>query len=546
MIKHIDPKLGIAYLDGQLDAAQQAQLERHLADCSTCQAQLREHQTMHDILHAAGKAFSPQPVQAPNWSAVRPMPGKGHLWKTLLNNGAQLAAAGAAILLILVVIWQLRPVVPAVEPTALIDETPIPTAEPAAVETAVSTPITSIFPHTSPVAPTAAATKAPTVTATIPARQTITGSNISAVSLNNQGRAAFVVDGMLYVETESGTAVFSTIANHVLPNTLDWSADGQELLFFSQPDAEEQPVVLDWSAKTGLLTPLSDLVTRQLPDIPFTHVHWADEGRKLLLTASGQLIRDSEWDSSVWLADLDTGHLTMVVEATALKDVEWLNSDSFMMMVDCGRNCTILMAFDTTKTLLWKAYRDRPDYEAASDLFVLQSEEQRVLVLNTYDQPQTIDALDTATGTRSTLLELDDDVQFVVQPPMLAANGQILIFQVVDEVGQTAVQTLNLKSGAVRTIEFAQEQFTFGTGSWDSAGNYFIYSGLDPDIGAGYVYLWQPVNDAANLIHAAAGDGSFHNFVWTEDGRRVFFNLDNQELWQYDLITEELRAIAGH
>jgi hypothetical protein len=86
---------------------------------------------------------------------------------------------------------------------------------------------------------------------------------------------------------------------------------------------------------------------------------------------------------------------------------------------------------------------------------------------------------------------------------------------------------------------------TFGGGAWDTAGNYFIYSVTDPTIGATYVYLWQPGNNTTRLIQAAAGEDRFQNFTWTRDGRYVYYNLGNRELWQYDVVAGELRAVAG-
>jgi hypothetical protein len=167
------------------------------------------------------------------------------------------------------------------------------------------------------------------------------------------------------------------------------------------------------------------------------------------------------------------------------------------------------MAFDKAKTLLWKAYVDRPEREAASDLFVVQPAQSRILLLNTFDQPQTVDVLNTATGAITPILELDDGMEFGGHLPYLAADGRILLFQVVDEDGQSAIQTLHLEDGTTGTVALQHTQFTFGGGAWDAAGNYFIYSVTDQTIGAAYVYLWQLGNNRTELIQATASEAHF-------------------------------------
>jgi anti-sigma factor RsiW len=544
MIRHINSKVGLAYFEGRLDAAQQAKLERHLADCPACRSQMLEHQTTHDLLLAAGQDFSAEPSRIPNWSQVKPQQAQRPLWKTIFHNGSQLAMAGIALVLLLVFIWQLRPQQPILEVVPSVTATGVSNYEPTPQATTLPSPAVSII-GISPTDAAPTATTEPTPETAERNTYTIAADEISAVALNGQGRAAFVADGTLYVETAAHSAAYTAIADHAQNRPPVWSADGQELLFFSEADDTGLPVLMHWTADTGRLTPLSDLIDRPLPDVSFRNVHWAADGREILLPAFGQLAQDSEWDSSVWLADLDSGHMSLVVEATALKSVEWLNSDEFMMTVDCGMDCTIMMAYDRVKTLLWKAYHERPEFEAASDFYVLQPNERRILILNTFDSPQTVDVLNTATGEIATVLELTGGVEFAGQQPYLAANGRILVYQVVGEAGETTIQTFNLEDRTTGTLTLQHEQFTFGGGAWDSAGNYFIYSVTDAAIGAAYVYLWQPGNNTTKLVQAAAGEARFQHFTWTVDGRYVYYNLGYRELWQYDVVAGELRGVAG-
>ena len=50
MVKHITPWLN-AYLDGELSAAQLRQVEKHLAECDECQAELEQMRSLSALLH---------------------------------------------------------------------------------------------------------------------------------------------------------------------------------------------------------------------------------------------------------------------------------------------------------------------------------------------------------------------------------------------------------------------------------------------------------------------------------------------------------------
>jgi len=50
MVKHITPWLN-AYLDGELSAAQLRQVEKHLAECDECQAELEQMRNLSALLH---------------------------------------------------------------------------------------------------------------------------------------------------------------------------------------------------------------------------------------------------------------------------------------------------------------------------------------------------------------------------------------------------------------------------------------------------------------------------------------------------------------
>ncbi len=544
-MNHINPKVGLAYLEGRLDGAQQAKLERHLADCQQCQAELLEHQTTHDLLQAAGQDFTPEPVRIPKWSDVYERQPARPLLNTIFQYSSQLAMAAVALTLLLVFIWQLRPQEPLLELAPTVTATGQTVFEPTPQATALPSPAVIIIPGIESTVTVPETITEPTPISPVSPPTRITGNEISAVGVSQQGRSAFVVDDTLYIETAAYSGTFTPIADNAQPRPPIWSGNGQEMFFFSETAGSELPTLILWTAETGLLTPLADLVDRSLPEVSFRNVHWAINSRKILLPAFGKLALDSEWDSNVWLVDLDTGHMTLVVEAIALKNVRWLTEDQFLMTLDCGIDCTIMMAYDTAKTLLWKAYIDRPEREAASDYYVVQPDQARILLLNTFDQPQRVDGLAVETGQITPVLELAAGEEFVGHHPYLAADGRILLYLVKDQSGKTAVRTLNLEDLTGGTLYLDHDTFTFGGGAWDIAGNYFIYSVTDPEIGADYVYLWQPGNNRTELIQAAAGVTGFHNFTWTTDGRYVYYNLGSRELWQFDIVTQELRTVAG-
>ena len=118
MSKHIDAELGLAYLDGRLDPAQRAKLERHLAECMACQAQLRQHQATHSLLQKSGQTFQATPVRTPAWTVVRRRQEKWAGTQTIMRSTLQLATVGAVAVLIVVLLLSYQPDEPTIEPAA--------------------------------------------------------------------------------------------------------------------------------------------------------------------------------------------------------------------------------------------------------------------------------------------------------------------------------------------------------------------------------------------------------------------------------------------
>ena len=55
MVKHVTPRLS-AYLDGELPDAQLRQVEKHLAECDECQAELEQMRNLSALLHETNPA----------------------------------------------------------------------------------------------------------------------------------------------------------------------------------------------------------------------------------------------------------------------------------------------------------------------------------------------------------------------------------------------------------------------------------------------------------------------------------------------------------
>jgi hypothetical protein len=78
-------------------------------------------------------------------------------------------------------------------------------------------------------------------------------------------------------------------------------------------------------------------------------------------------------------------------------------------------------------------------------------------------------------------------------------------------------------------------------GRWSPDGQFFIYTDGDE------VYLWQPGNASPQLLHSGITKhyDLLRDFAWTPDSQRVYFTINELELWVYELATGEARLIAA-
>lgn len=602
MSKHINARIGLAYLENRLDAAQRAKVERHLADCASCRRQLQQHQASHHLLQTAAQDFAPQPRTMPSWPAVRRRYEKRQAVGTMRQTGLRLAAAGLTVLFVVfVAVWYL-PLSGNVEPAAsAVPPTMAPTAEPPTT-VPVLPPATDLpalpLPEITPI-PDASPVAAPAQQASpSPTADPLVGAQLSLPILNAQGQVAFVQDGVLYAETGVGSGKFTAVARQVAPEIQGedgpvanppaaWSPDGRQLLFFYRDGGSDSLAyqVGIWSAASGELTTLQQWVERPLPTIPFSSFRWSPEGDKILLTTSDRLTADSAWTSGVWVANLATGQWELVVEARELVNTAWLSNDVFLLQLRCGANCAIVMAYNEQRHLLWKAYAEQEEVAVMSALFSLRPDHHTLLHLNSFGPVRTVDLLDTTSGEISAIWELAAGTYFAAADPQLSPDGRYILFDVVTEreTGTTALHLIDRNGrlygqrengrfldwrpgggpvivqamagdkqqlvywpldGAAARVFVKPRNFNFVSGKWSPDGRYFIYNALDESIGANYLYLWQPESGVPSLIHAAAATDPFQHFTWTPDAQHFYFNLGNQALWQYSVATEALTLIA--
>lgn len=585
MSKHIDAELGLAYLEGRLDPARRAKLERHLAECVACQTQLHQHQATHSLLQKSGQAFQAMPVQTPAWSTLRSRQAKWTGTQTIRRTTLQFAAVGAVVVLFVVLLLTYQPDEPTIEPAASSEPDATTTMEGVITTTPLAnlsaTPVNALPLPTHEATPGFNSTLPLTATTNVTPLTTVTpGLLMSSAFVSASGQVAFTRDGMLYVTSNDSEMVeIARLAEPlvgddgpVVHDAAAWSPDGHALLFFTTPTEGELYQAAIW--QDGTVTLLSQLVNQPLPAVPFTSYRWSPDGSQILLTSSSRLQPESEWTSGIWLATLDRRDLTLVVEARELIDTTWLDDERFMLTLDCGRDCAIIMAYNEQTQPLWKAYEE--EGHATSGLFVLAADRQHLVNLNTV--AQTVDLVDTTTGAITPLWTVPEGRQFASIRPILSPDGQQMAFTLLEgdtpvlvrlgldgqvkgqrqnstvlgwrpEGGLVVAEALDETQnqlvywgvdGAIDRIFVQPKQFRFTGGQWNADGRYFVYSAVDENIGASYLYLWQPESGVPFLIQAVASSRGFSQFAWLATANGFYFNLAEAALWFYDSQTGQI------
>ena len=90
-----------AYVDGEFDAYERAEVESHLMDCAACQHAVRIQEALKDALKRAGPQVAPIELRQSVRLMLREEEPSGSRWDALLHNpravGLLAAAVGAAV-----------------------------------------------------------------------------------------------------------------------------------------------------------------------------------------------------------------------------------------------------------------------------------------------------------------------------------------------------------------------------------------------------------------------------------------------------------------
>ncbi len=575
--KHIDAELGLAYLDGRLDGARLAKLERHLADCAACQEELRQHQAVHGMLQTTGAAFQPQPGKIPAWGEVHggKRPFLSQKWLPITAALALLIAFFVISIPILLPDNEFEPVAVGLTQTAVASLTPTPTTEPTRplvviVPTDEGSGETAVLPTMTP-----NPTSAPYVP---PTKQ----SFISQPSLSAQGHLVFYDNKTLLVEIEPNSNNYQDMAPNV--SSAIWSPSETQLFYLAEPNP---PLYSDchgiealgiWQADTNSIVSLNYALPELQNECPIA-IKWSIDEKKVYLMDYGfsQLL-------FIDLEDQTVGKLDFSLPVSF-----WdIGNERILVQERRGTNIASLDSYNLTGELIW-SYPNVPSgaFLGANTGIAGYSQEHDLLVIGgptasneSYDRTtiysfdltdfELIELWTEDIVVYSTYFSLDG---FYIGLAVAHENDNGSDFMIVDRNGRSYgtrenSQLLDWRPGGgpvvVQEMDNGQNQlvywpldgaaarvfvqprdFRFVGGAWSPDGRTFVYNALDDSIGASYLYLWQPESGLPQLVQATTSEAASTNFAWMPDSSRVYYNLGNQELWSLTAETAELNLIAS-
>jgi anti-sigma factor RsiW len=94
--RDIEPFL-LAYVDGEFDAYERAEVESHLADCAACQHAVRVQAALKEAVRRAAPAIAPIELRHSVQVALRNEELPGSRWDAVLHNPRAVAVAAAAV-----------------------------------------------------------------------------------------------------------------------------------------------------------------------------------------------------------------------------------------------------------------------------------------------------------------------------------------------------------------------------------------------------------------------------------------------------------------
>lgn len=475
-------------------------------------------------------------------------------------------------------------------PASLASPTPIsPTEEPVEFHTTAT--------------PRATSTRRPTLTPT----PVEVYASMSEPLVSRFGQLAYVHNQTVWVETEPGSAVFQNLGQYA--TGAYWSQDGTKLLFdraglpHLSPFQESLPLVYpeDFSlyfAETGELWSLSEQIQNfpTSPEILETCPHrepisslylrfmnWSPDGSKFLLGIS----RGYDVNDLITMVDLEARTHTVLIPCvdTGLLYIEYATNDGFITRYHCGSPCQILNGYDYQGNLTWELpWQVAVQFDLSTDGQTIVNGGHFV----PWDDPEwTINLIDFQTGEITNLVPLVDltlPEQTYFTPfvrPALSPDGNFIGFYyggftsyspgtlyIIDLAGNLIEQWVNsevidwlpgggpvirqgmgeaeyrlvysaMDGAAATPITTSSNPITVGR--WSPDGQVFIYADGNE------VYLWRPGDVAPQLLHSGIINRYelLYDFVWTPDSQRVYFTINELELWVYEVATGEVRLLAA-
>ena len=565
MKKHINPEIGLAYLNDRLDAAQKVKLEQHLAQCAACVRELNEHRRVHEAFQmAAEEQVVPRP-ERPSWYALQAEKEGGNATRPTREMPWRVVLAGVVALFVALV-WvvggpswsqEVEPAADVVLTRPL--EPDVVTATPT-VESEVVEPVVL-------------------ATAMVVAEAIETDDEVaySRPFVSAAGRLAFSVGGVTYVEDVPQSGIYLEAGREL--QIISWARDVDLLLLHRHdPLLNVNYSYLSsfyiWDAAVGVLVPVADRF-----ESAGAHTIWDAP----LLSPDGQQIWFNDFLSPYFfVVDLLDGSTTQLTLGHDFPSRTFtVNEEGVVLLAissDCGALCHEIRLYDSDQGVMHElgryssGYAVFPEVGAFGYVTGLDDGEIRIhrIDLTTFGTevigsvaPDAIWRYRAGEATRPHIsptgshlaFEVDEDVWEMMDSEGRSFGRQESATILDWRRGGGPVLAQETPEGLTQLVYWEPDYqkfprvfvlpraFNFVWGEWDEQGDLFVYLAQDETAEANYLYAWRPEVGAPELIHAVSMPEKLSDLVWLPDGRGFYFKQGDQ-LWVYRLDEGAARPIV--
>lgn len=486
-------------------------------------------------------------------------------------------------------------------PAPNVTPSPVPTSVPTHTPTLTPSPSSTATPQ---VTPSPTLTRPPTRTP----RPTATPEGqfaplVSEPFLSSLGQLAYVENQVLWVETEPGSGNFLAVDHYV--SQAQWSADGSRLLY--DWSGSLRPINLNnywvYSEDFRLYTPADQnslsfneniagfptspaieepcYLREETTNLSYRFLNLSPDGSRILFA----VVRNDTVNDLITLVDVEAKTHTAIIRCTEVYKtlVPFINDTTFITQTHCGSPCQVLEGYDFNGNRVWEL-----PWSVAVQ-FDLSADGQTIINGGHFVPPDdplwTITLIDFKTGSITNLVPLVDltlPERTYFTPfvrPALSLDGNLIGFYyggvdsysplyIIDQAGNLIEQWADsevidwrpgggpvirqhvgeaeyqlvysaLNGAAATLITTSSNLITVGR--WSPDGQFFIYTDGDE------VYLWQLGAAAPSLVYSGITKhyDLLRDFAWTPDSQRVYFTINELELWVYEVVTGEVRLIAA-